>query len=367
MKRLAVVVLGVLTTAVGCAGNVQVVRVMDGDEIVGRFVDEQAYEAYLQGEILEQEGNLQGAEQAYQQAHEADPDGVAPLVRLGAVRCGRGSGLVQSAQEAFRLAAEIDGAYGPLFIERARCELARGDVAGAERDARRALWLDARDEEASLILARAFEAGGHVPEAIQVLLGYAVWRPQAAGVWRALLACAERHHDTFHQKMARERLQQFSSVAAVTISRRQQLAMIDRAIASGDMPRARSLAIETSVGAGTLGVRAAALGRWDETLDQVSLALGADPSDADAVAALVSIPDSTKARARFGEHRWQQLMTHPVSSKPSPLAALVLADALVRRGSVEAARGLLRAQGPLGSEPDDGLYEMLRKRQSSEP
>lgn len=338
-------------------------RVMDGDTVVGRFIDEKAYDAYLRGAILEQEGQLEEAEAAYQTAHETDPNGVAPLVRLAAVRCARGGVTsYQRAEEALAAAAKLDPTYGPMYTERARCALVQGGVAQAEQDVRKAMWLDPKDAETTVVYARVLTKTGRVVDAVRVLVGFVTWRPQAPEVWAELETLSRAHPGQVDGSILRTRPGRKDSKPGVR-GAAEDLESIDRAIAGRDLPAARDRALRHALGTGAVAVRAAALGQWEVALEEAAVVLFADPWNPDARAALMSLPDLGKARQRLGEGAWGRLLAGMADpARPSPLGALVLADALKRRVGDDAARLFLQGYGEIAAEPRDPLQETLRAR-----
>lgn len=353
-----------LCALAGC-GQEAVVRVMDGDQVVGRFIDERAYDAYLRGALLEREGQLERAQQAYEQAHDADPGGVAPLVRLGAVRCARGPEHLKAAEQAFEAAARIEPAFAALYAERSRCQLDRGLLVEAERDARRALQLDPRDAETTVAYARVLDRTGRTRDAVHVLAGFVIWRPQAPEVWTEIEAIARKSPDAVEPWVMQLRPRRAEPRSESRAAPR--LELVDRAIGAGDLASARALTTGR-MPASAIAVRAAALGRWQIALDEAAMIASADPHDPDARAVLLAAPDVEQARRRIGADAWSRMIGSAADpSRPSPLAALVLADAIDRRIGAEARRAFLGGYGEIASEPMDRLREVLRARLTDGP
>lgn len=359
-------VLAVVAGTWGCVAQEAVVRVIDGEQVTGRFVDERAYDAYLRASILEQEGQLEAAETAYQEAVEADSEGAGPLVRLAAVRCALGGARTQGANEAFARALELSPSYAPLYVERGKCALSRGQPEAAEKDARAALSLDPKDAEASLLLAKLLERSGRGAEAVALLHGYVTWRPQAAEVWQELREAAHRTGARAHEGLARERPLR-SSFSPSEHRRREPgeeaLSQIDRLIVRKDTESARAASLAAGLSAGELAVRAAALGQWGLAQEQAAMVLAADPTDPDARAAAMALPDLRPLRESLGERVWQQVRDGNAGGLPGPLGVLVVADAVARRVGLEAALPLVRTQE--GRGVNDPLVAALRARLTS--
>ncbi len=341
----------------GC-GHASVARVMEGEEVAGRFIGEQAYEAYLRGAIEEEQGALDAAEQSFREAHEADRDGVAPLVRLGAIRCARAGRLTAQADEAFQAGIGIDPEFGPLYVERARCALRAGDATAAEADARRAMKLDPRDSEATIVLAAALEREARWADAFRILNGYTVWKPDAVDVWRAIERTAGRAGDRVRQTEAREHLGGIESRGALPLPSGVALAQIDVAIEGGDRDRARRLVLGAGLPIVTVALRAASMGRWEDALQEARLVLAADPTDVNGLAVVLGVPDTRLVRERLGQRLWSLVVGSRASwrlNEMMPLAALLIADALQRQVGVEASKTFLAHYGPIAPDPYDPL------------
>ncbi|HQP35262.1 MAG TPA: hypothetical protein PLI95_08790 [Polyangiaceae bacterium] len=351
-----------LAAASGCYPSTQVVRVVDGEQVAGRFVDETAYEAYLRASILEEEGDLPAAESAYAEASAADPEGPGPLVRLAAVRCAMGGAKVALADEDFERTARIAPTYAPLFVERARCSMARGRMEAADRDVRRAMELDPKDSDATILQARILERSGRGAAAVGLLHGYVTWRPQSAEVWRELREVAHRAGDRVREGLACER--EMRTSWGDTKRRREpgvrEFEQVDRLVMQGDLQGARSAALGAGIAAGELAVRMAALGRWSLALDQAATVLIADPTDANARAAAMALPDREQVERRLGARAWEQVVGVGDGARAGTLGVLLLADAVARRMGAEVVEGIVRAEA--GHAEDDPLANALRAR-----
>src|SRR3982750_699405 len=84
-KLAAVFICGVLFA--GCGSGSAVTRVANGRDIDGRFITPDAYAEYLAGVLLEERGDLRGAEAAYERALDEDGGAAEIWARLGRVRC----------------------------------------------------------------------------------------------------------------------------------------------------------------------------------------------------------------------------------------------------------------------------------------
>lgn len=304
-----------------CSIRPEVVRVVEGERLVGRYVDERAYEAYLRGMIAEQMGHYGDAEQAYLQAHDADIDGVELIVRLGAVQC-RQAGKETSARETFGKALEVDSSYGPLFVERARCLLRTRDFDGAMRDARRALVLQSKDEESSAVLAEALEGQGKKREARAVLEAFQIWsgtNSQKTNVQIGSQSEAGKH-----------------------------LGLIDDSLLGGRLEEARILGVRARIEPGQIALRAVALGKWEEAREQARFVLSAEPGNGDARVALIAVGEWQEGERLEGVSRFGKW---------------VLLDVLLRRGIEIGVRELMGGMGLMeGDAEGDWLLQSLISR-----
>jgi hypothetical protein len=129
MKRAAV--FGALVAA--CAPTPPVERAYDGHVLEGRFVEPEAYAAFLRGAIAEESGNTKGAIVDYGAAAKLDSLGVEIWTRLGAARCAVDLHDPR-ADEAFGRALGLDARFGPAWDAKAKCAIARGDGAEPGRE-----------------------------------------------------------------------------------------------------------------------------------------------------------------------------------------------------------------------------------------
>ncbi len=335
------------------------VRVVDGREVAGRYIDAEAYDAFIRGTIAEADGDLDVAAAWYERASEYDPAGVEPRARLGGVLCARNPADRASADKVFARAIEIGPDHGITFVRRARCELVRKEPALAERDARHALVLDPDDGDATRVLADALLLSGKDDDAARVLDGWVLWSSGARQAWRAVAELALRRHDIARWREATKQL-----ANGLLPAERSQLKQvgdgahamerIDRAIAAGELADARADAVAAGMGSSTVAVRACAMGRWQAAVQQAELVLGADPADPDALAVLSAVPEWDGGRRSAG-------VASATTRRVSPLAALVLADALRRRLGSGASDAFLGAYGDIDTTRDPLAAALLRR------
>ena len=324
-----------------------VVRVVDGREVPGRFVSVSAYALYARGVVLEEEGDLAGAEDAYRRALEHDPRSAHILVRLGALGCRRGWA---QAERAFQAAEAADPDYEMLWRARARCALRRNRAPEAARSAELAFRLDPDQPETTLLLARVREQQQRPDEAQQLLEALVVRTPDSLEAWRALRELSRaydpnrlfRHADRQVRRLL-ERLQP----PGPSDGARSDATPVDDALASGHLSAARHLATQLGIGAGELALRAVAVGRADLGREQAHLVLSADPTDGDAWVALVAAADLSR-NDRALRDALPRLAARPVP--PGPLGSRLLGELLDRRVGRDAANAWTAA-GAASSTP----------------
>lgn len=343
----------------GCA-EPGVVRIVDGRPTLGRAISGQAYALYARAAQREAEGDLEGALRFYEAAAREDPDGAEIWTRVGALRCRLAP---TSADEAFELGKEADPAHAPLFVERARCALHRGDPPAAIAAAERAVALDPDDLDASILRAAAIERSGRGEEAVHALRALTVRHPGRAAAWLALFDLARRRGDAAlaleAARRAREIAPDLAAVLRPAVPALAPLAEIDAALRADDLGKARRLALRARLPAGELGLRAAALGRAALAREQADLVLGADPADASARIALAAAADLAGDAGALGE----AMRSIPGrSTPPSPLARLLFAEVLARRAGADAARAWLDATAVGAADPADPLLRETESR-----
>ena len=178
-----------LTSTVGCApGSNGVTRMADGVRYEGRFVNPEAYAAYLLGVEREAHGALDEALAAYLEAHAEDPDSPEIWARIGAVRCfssepQRGPA---AARGAFERGLTSDASYYGIYLERARCNERAGNFPGALPDATAAVARNPDDESANLLVARLLRVLGRAAEARTWLEAFRSYHVATVATERAL-------------------------------------------------------------------------------------------------------------------------------------------------------------------------------------
>jgi tetratricopeptide (TPR) repeat protein len=305
----------------GCA-KPEVVRVLDGREVTGRYIGEEAYALYARAAEAEARGDFVAAARLYGGAAGEDDTSAEIWTRLGAVRCAA-RGAAGDADAAFAKAEALGPDYEPLHREQARCALARGRTADALREATRARQLDPERVETAELHAEALERAGRRDEAKQELEALVARHPASRSAWAALAALAERmgDHGTAARATAARRALEERGTSDATI------ADVDAALSAGDLATALRRARAAHVVASEVAVRAAALGRAGEARAAAELVVGADPSDASARVALAVAADLAHDDVALG-HALDAMPER--TTPPSPLARLVYAELLAR-------------------------------------
>ena len=322
-------VMGAAVVAAACAaGRPTVERRVDGQLVEGRFIDSGAYAAYGGAVLLEARGDDRGAVELYRKALDSDPRSVEILTRMAAALCRLGS--ASGAKDTFERARQIDPTFAPRLREEARCRLQQGEVRPALELGLRAVELDPGDEEASIVVARAYAALGDAASARRWLDGLALFRP---GVDRA-----------------RANLTGTSGEHAPDQPRRE----VDRALVQGNLGEARQRARRAGIEPAELGLRALALGRVDLGGQQAALVMAADPRCADAWVAALVAADLGRDEAAFAS-LVGTLDREAIT--PGPLGSWLFAELLARRVDAQAARAWLEAS--LGSRRREPVRDEL--------
>ena len=177
--------------AVSCAeGSGGVTRMADGVRYEGRFVNPEAYGAYLLGVEREAHGEYARALISYLEAHSEDPDSPEIWARIGAVRCfaSQPAHGPAASSSAFTRGLEKDPAYYGNYLERARCAERAHDLKGALTDATAAVARRPEDESANLLIARLLGALDRSAEARAWLEAFQSFHATSTTVSRALAA-----------------------------------------------------------------------------------------------------------------------------------------------------------------------------------
>jgi tetratricopeptide (TPR) repeat protein len=160
----------------------------DGVRYEGRFVNPEAYAAYLLGVEHEAHGEYKNALSAYLEAHAEDPDSPEIWARIGAVQCvgatpERGP---SAARIAFERGLRNDPSYYGNYLERARCAERAHALKGALEDATAAVARRPADESANLLVARLLQDLGRANDARTWLEAFQTYRAPSAALERAL-------------------------------------------------------------------------------------------------------------------------------------------------------------------------------------
>lgn len=284
-----------LATCIGCArGSSGVTRMSGGVRYEGRFVNPEAYAAYLLGVEREARGHFDEALQAYLEAHAEDPDSPEIWARIGAVRCFSSEPLRGPAagRAAFERGLKTDPAYFGNYLERARCGERARDFRSALLDATAAVVRSPDDEPANLLVARLLQALGRNAE-------------------------------------ARTWLEAYRSYHSATIA-------TERALTTARGPAAGAVAAAASSGAAAAAAHSGAFaelrsGRTERARQQAESELEADPSNADAWIATLVACDALRDDACY-EKTITRLRTPSLA--PSNTALGYLRELLARRAGV---------------------------------
>jgi tetratricopeptide (TPR) repeat protein len=325
-----------------------VVRVVDGEELPGRFVSHLAYGAYARAALLEADGDLNGAVHAYGEALREDTRSKEIWTRIGALRCRLGA---SGAWEAFDRAAQIDAEYEPVWRERAHCHAREKRLDRALASAERALTLDPSLEETSVLIANLQRQRGKPKDAQRWLEGLVAVAPTSVPGYEALLELAVQTGDERLRERAALQLARLSPRRLPDLIRLEPRlslpARTDAALREGDLDQAQELALEAHMPKGRLAVRAAELGRADLAYEIAQRVLDADPRNGDAWVAALVAADRLRDEQAYGEVLKSRA---PEMVAPSPEAAELLARLLERRVGSEASAALRASYGLPGGE-----------------
>lgn len=350
----------------GCASP-RVVRVIEGHEVEGRFISEEAYAYYARAAQEEATGGFpERVLVALEGAAREDPASVEVWTKLGAAWC-RARDTVKS-EEAFARAEAQDASFSPIYRERARCTLFEASswpsISGKRGMWQRALWLaeravflDPEDLAATVLTADLLARLGREAEGGRLLAAFSIRQPTSTEALRALRDFARAHKDEALALRAERRLgalpfqlpggpRDGSSEGAPS------LAAVDAALGEGDLAAALRLAHRAHLPASEVAVRAAALGRVPAARAEALRVLGADPGDGSAQVALAVALDLAGEEAAVGEALARAAAAGSFTS-PSPLARLLFAELLERRVGAEAAR-LFLGSATLGGASASG-------------
>ena len=226
-----------VTTALGCGHASVVQRAYGGDVIAGRYVSPEAYAAFLRGAIAQAEHHAADALQAYAEAAERDPASPEPWTRMAEVWCWAGQGRAADAERALAHAVELDPTYPRAWAVKAACAASRRDAAGEGVAAARAAELDPQGDGASVLLARADEAGPASARSRELLVALTVTAADPVAAWDALASWAQAHGDVALWTRA------LVELARVAPERREGIARAsEELVGAGDVGAARAVA-----------------------------------------------------------------------------------------------------------------------------
>jgi Tfp pilus assembly protein PilF len=309
-----------------------VTRVADGETLEGRSIPPEAYAAYLRASVLEERGDARGAVAELERALDDDPNSPEIVTRIARLLCMNGKTSQDAAEEAlstFDDALALDPTYAPAWLGLAECRERRGDLRGALDAARRAADYDPKNPRSTRAVARLLFSLGRPGEAWTWLEALTTFVPESREAWLALLDEARRRNDGARERRARRALD-----AQGILDERSREQTLDEALAEGNLPRARSLATELSIGPSALALRALNASAPRLALEQADLVLAVDPSDSDAWIAALAASDVLGDEAHFAE---TVRLLDPEPLRPSATGLAVLRALVERRADRDAA------------------------------
>ena len=262
----------------GCTPRV-VTRSSSGTAYEGRYIPARAYEAYARGVVAEQDGSLEQALAAFEDAAALDPDGAEPLVSAAAILCATNKpGDRTRAEDLLDHAVELSPALARAHFERARCARAGRDLEAARAHAELALVFAPSDEPTLLLLVDIYDAISENSLSEGLLVSHCLTdhpsRPIALRLLERARAAANEGLVDFAERAL--------SRASATAPRRPQketLARVDEALLARDLPLARKRALRAGVAQGELALRAYALNLTALARAQATLVAEASPDD----------------------------------------------------------------------------------------
>jgi hypothetical protein len=360
-----------------CAGNSEVTRVVDGRIINGRFIAPEAYEAFLDGAIAEDSGDLKAALWAYSEATKVDARDPEIWTRIGGVLCHldlHDKKFEAEAMHAFERAIKIDPTYGHANVARAECKADRG-----EKTIAKGLVHDV-DEDPNAIASQMFlvTEESHADSgklSRDRLIALTLAHGTSAVAWRALATWSEVHGDhamALEASMRNVQLDPSSRASsgdlAIAMSGEGELALarelaavvvdagvregarvrdllplvallaVDEAIVYGDGELARLRATRGHVALDEVAGRAYLLGAYAIARSIAGEVAAADPSSLGARFVLLATSDTTGAKG--DRPRGQGSSPSPIASTPAATVASPSAIvAIVSRLSQDGARG----------------------------
>ncbi len=330
--------LSLLAASPSCAlRSAPVTRIVDGVEVEGRAISDEAYAAYARAATLEAAGDDANALVAYREALDADAGSAEILARIGALQCrlapAADGNAGDAAEQHFSEALRNDPESYVAWLERARCQARRGKNESALAAARQALRSDPASTSAALLIAALCERTGDLRCATTWLDGVTTMYPERREAWSALADFARRRGDAGRALRARAGLEALGvRVTAPPPAPAKRY--------PSDLPRARRLAMQRGASAATLALELVAQGDSALARKQAELVLDADPENTDAWIALLAALDLEGDAAQLA----RAAQRVPLAGRaPSPLAAKMHAELLARLVDAGAARAWLSA------------------------
>jgi hypothetical protein len=405
--------------ALGCGARPVVDRAYGGNVVHGRYLEPEAYAAFMRGAMAEASGDPREALAAYGEASRLDPDSAEIWTRLAELRCRMAPRDAGAPEKELARALELEPTYARAWAVRARCAAARGDDAAARAAAERESALDPSADEANVVLARSQTGTAEAQAAVrQRLVALTSTASDPLVAWEALASWAETHGDiSLWSRALREvaviapgkrqaiaaAAEQLAGIGALAEARAVAASAIEadeRPFEAGRHELAARLAVDDAIARGDLGAVRRRSTRARLPLDEAagrallagapamarSLATAAaegDPTARGARLVLAAVrgdnvvqaaqdaragdaPVSAAALVAFGRS-----LSHFASPEPSwaglagtPQARLIAGDDRVVRPAVE-----LVARGVLSSAilPPDGAIELAGVRGESPP
>jgi tetratricopeptide (TPR) repeat protein len=393
--RTSLALASILVTVGACAPSWEVVRVMDGQVVTGRFIEPDAYSAFLRGAMAEEAGQLPVALVAYTSAAARDGDDPEIWTRIGDVRCAMSQG-DPMAGEAFGRALGLDPSYAPALAGRARCAVSRGEQGAALADEKRAAAADPLAIRPDILLAEALSKEGHAEASRDRLVALTLLHGTSPVAWDALAAWGTSHGDAMLVSRA------LAEVARLVPARKAELAgraaglagdgqlaaaralaavlvdapgdrssggegpapsamplvarlAVDEALVKGDADAARRRAIRSHIGLDVLAGRAVMVGDAALASALAEEVILADPKATGARMILATAAHRLGNPARVALALDSSRLGEPRGARMTPEALLPFARLVERASSPDTARRVLEGWAPLSLLAGDAL------------
>jgi hypothetical protein len=346
-NRFLVLLVSLVLSSSGCASNTSVARIVDGRPIAGRYIEAEAYAAFLRGVLAEGRGDVREALVAYEEAAARDDDEPETFARIAELLCKTSPGDARAIRALDR-ALTLDPNHARAWQARATCALASRDHAQAVRAAARAGENDPRAVSARVLLARGLDDRGQGDAARAVLVALTNEHRHEVAAWDALAAWAESKHDGVLLARA------WAEIARLAPHRRAEAGARAVSLAGeGLVSAARSLAaaaVDAGSGNGGRGVDATCARL---AIDQAILAGDADLAELRATRARVSLVEVAGRAWVLGETKIAKDLAatiaaaDPKSAGARMVLALVASDAHDPAALARAFHGAERGQEPV--------------------